>query len=99
MKCFFKLHFVTVVEIIQQLEKYSCHVSLKLHRHLATCLIFGFSFFRNQSDFKKQSLFVLICCKSFDLNNDVAEKAGYSVLSLSPYRRILNPIKMARASL
>ena len=31
--------------------------------------------------------------------NSVVEKAAYSVLQLSPYRCILNPIEMARASL
>ena len=31
--------------------------------------------------------------------NSMAEKASYSVLRLSPYRCILNPIEMARASL
>ena len=31
--------------------------------------------------------------------NSMVEKAAYSVLQLSPYRCILNPIEMARASL
>ena len=31
--------------------------------------------------------------------NSMVEKAAYSVLQLSPYCCILNPIKMARASL
>ena len=31
--------------------------------------------------------------------NSMAEKAGYSVLRLSPYRCILNPMEMAHVSL